>query len=393
MKKLLLFLAFAGLLSCAKKETRYALTSGDYDAAIDMASQALRNNKDAKRKQEYIYILEEAFAKAKERDERDIALWFKDANPQNLEKIYETYVKLNSRQELIRPLLPLKLAKEKRDAKFTFSDYSDQIVSSKNALAKFLYDNSKALIGTKSKENARRAFDDLMYLNDLSPNFKDAMKLAETAKKMGTDFVYVYTKNETNVMIPKRLEEELLDFNTYGLNEKWTTYHGKRQPDVNYDVAIVVAFRQILISPEQVKEKEFSREKEIKVGTKKKTDSRGNVILDSLGKPVIVDVMKTVKIKVREFGQFKSAKVTAAVEYVNTKDSQTFQKFPLASEFIFENAYARYKGDKRAVDKDYWPMFDAAVVPFPSNEQMVYDTGEDLKAKLKDIIARNRIVR
>jgi hypothetical protein len=25
-------------------------------------------------------------------------------------------------------------------------------------------------------------------------------------------------------------------------------------------------------------------------------------------------------------------------------------------------------------------------VPFPSNEQMVYDTGEDLKLKLKDII-------
>jgi len=27
-------------------------------------------------------------------------------------------------------------------------------------------------------------------------------------------------------------------------------------------------------------------------------------------------------------------------------------------------------------------------VPFPSNEQMVYDTGEDLKQKLKSIINR-----
>jgi hypothetical protein len=32
-------------------------------------------------------------------------------------------------------------------------------------------------------------------------------------------------------------------------------------------------------------------------------------------------------------------------------------------------------------------------VPFPSNEQMVYDSGEDLKAKLKDIIVRNKFRR
>ncbi len=393
MRKLFLFLAFAGLVSCAKKETRYMLTSGDYDGAINMAAQSLRSNKDAKRKQEYVYMLEEAFAKAKERDKRNIDLWFKDANPQNLEKIYQTYVNLNSRQELIRPLLPLRLQKEGREAAFAFEDYSDQIVSSKNALAKFLYENSKALIATKNKDNARRAYDDLLYLNEISPNFKDAAKYVAIAQKAGTDFVYVYTKNESDIMIPRRLEDELLDFNTYGLNEKWTVYHGRRQSDVNYDFAIVVAFKQIAVSPEQIKEKEFAREKEIKVGTRKKTDRQGNVLLDSLGKPIYEDVMKLVKIQVNEFRQTKAAKVAAVVEYVSLKDNQTMQKFPLSSEFVFENVFARFRGDKRAIEKEYWPLFDAAAAPFPPNEQMVYDTGEDLKAKLKDIIARNRIIR
>lgn len=393
MKPLLLFLTFAAFLSCGKKETRYMLTTGDYDGTIRMATQALASNKDAKRKQEYVYMLEEAFAKARERDQRDIALWFKDANPQNLEKIYQAYVNLNSRQEQIRPLLPLKLQREGRDAKFAFEDYSDQIVSSKNALAKYLYENSRALIGTKNKDNARRAFDDLMYLKDISPDFKDAAKWAETAKKMGTDFVYVYTKNETNIMIPKRLEDELLDFNAYGLNEKWTTFHGRRQPDVNYDFAIVVAFKQILVSPEQVKETEFAREKRIKTGTRKKTDRRGNVIKDSLGKAIIEDVFKDVKLRVNEFRQFKTARVTASVDYIATKGNQVIQSYPLASEFVFENVYARARGDKRAIEKDYWPLFDNGPVPFPSNEQIVFDTGEDLKAKLKNIISRNKIVR
>jgi hypothetical protein len=37
--------------------------------------------------------------------------------------------------------------------------------------------------------------------------------------------------------------------------------------------------------------------------------------------------------------------------------------------------------------------FDKRAVPFPSNEQMVYDCGEDLKLKLKDILGRNKFRR
>jgi hypothetical protein len=66
------------------------------------------------------------------------------------------------------------------------------------------------------------------------------------------------------------------------------------------------------------------------------------------------------------------------------------QSFPLTSEFIFENKYATYKGDRRASDDNYSSYFDKKAVPFPSNEQMVYDTGEDLKAKIKNILNTNR---
>ena len=130
MKKITLLLAFLLVISsCAKRETRNMLTSGDYDGAIINAVNGLQGNKNTKGKQDYVYMLEEAYAKADERDLRNIATWFKDANPRNLEQIYDTYINLNKRQEMIRPLLPLKLLKEGRDAKFPFSDYSDQIVS------------------------------------------------------------------------------------------------------------------------------------------------------------------------------------------------------------------------------------------------------------------------
>jgi hypothetical protein len=395
MKKITSLLALLLIVSaCGVRQTRDMLTSGDYDGAIQNAIDGLRGgNKNAKGKQDYVYLLEEAFAKAKERDLRNISVWFKDANPQNLEKIYETYVQLNSRQERIRPLLPLRLLKEGREAIFPFDDYSDQIVSSKNALAKYLYDNSKALLANKDKMVVRRAYDDLVYLRNLSPGFKDTDKLIEEAQFKGTDFVNVYTKNETNMVIPVRLENDLLDFSTLGLNDKWTVYHSNRVKGIDYDYGMVVNFRQINISPEQIREKEIQKEKLIKVGLKNLLDANGNVVKDSLGNNIKVDDMRTVRARIYEFSQFKACQVTAKVDYIDFRNNQLLQTFPLASEFTFNYMYAKLRGDRRACEEEYFQYLDRRAVPFPSNEQMVFDTGNDLKNKLKEIITRNRFRR
>ncbi len=392
MKKTTFLLAlFILVTACGIKQTRELLTSGDYDGVVRNAVDGLQGNKNAKGKQDYVYLLEEAFAKAKERDLNDINAMFKDANPRNLEKIYNTYVQLNYRQEQIRPLLPLKLLKEGREAKFTFDDYTDQIVSSKNALSKYLYDNSKALLVTKDKLTIRRAYDDLMYLESLNPGFKDTAKLIDEAKAKGTDYVSVYTKNETNLVIPIRLENDLLDFSTYGLNDKWTVYHSNRVKGIDYDYGLIVNFRDIKISPEQIKEKQFDKEKQIKDGQKNLVDAQGHVVKDSLGHPIKVDNMKTIKVSIYEFSQTKACQVTAKVDYINFKTNQLIDTFPLSSEFVFTNVYANYRGDKRACEDTYYANFDRKVLPFPTNEQMILDSGNDLKAKLKDIIINHKI--
>jgi hypothetical protein len=373
------------------RQTRESLTSGDYDAAIQTAVEGLRNRKEAKGKQEYIYLLEEAFAKAKERDLQNINLWFKDANPSNTEKIYNAYLKLNNRQELIKPVLPLQLIKENRNAIFAFEDFSDQIVNSKNALAKHLYDNSKALLATKDKMSFRRAYDDLLYLNNLSPNYKDAESLIEIARLKGTDYVSVYTKNETSMVIPVRLENDLLDFSTYGLNDKWTVYHSNRQKGIVYDYGVIVNFRTIVISPEQIKEKEMIKEKQIKDGTKALVDAQGHQVKDSLGHVIMVDNFKTIKATIYESRQFKTVQVTAKVDYINFNTNQLIDTYPITSEYTFENIYSRYNGDKNACETDYYSFFDKRAVPFPTNEQMVFDCGEDIKGKLKGIITQNKL--
>lgn len=391
MKKITFLLSlFVLISSCGVKQTRNSLTSGNYDQAIDNAVSNLRTNKDKKGKQDYVYILEEAFAKAKDRDLNAINLLAKDANPAQLEKLYNTYLQLNSRQEKIKPLLPLKLIKEGRNAIFPFDNYNDQIINSKNALSVYLYANAKKLMATSDKMNFRKAYDDMDYLNQINPNYKDVLRLMDDAKFKGSDYVSVYTKNETNMIIPARLQNDLLDFSTYGLNDKWTVYHSNKQKGISYDYGMMINFREIYISPEQIKEREFVKERIIKDGFKKLIDANGKEMLDEKGKVVMVDNLRTVTARIYEFRQFKSCQITAKIDYINFRSNQLLQSFPLTSEFIFENIYATYKGDRRASDDNYYSYFDKRAVAFPNSEQMVYDTGEDLKAKIKDIITRNR---
>lgn len=389
-KKITSLLALFLIISaCGVRQTRSLLTTGDYDAAIHKATEELQGNKNAKGKQDYIYMLEEAFTKAKERDISNITIWSKDSNPQNSEKIYTTYVQLNNRQEQVRPLLPLKLLKENRDANFTFEDYSNQLAKSKESYCKYLYDNSKALLATNDKMNYRRAYDDLMQLESLISNYKDSDKLKEEAFSKGIDYVLVTTKNETDKVIPKRLQDDLLDFSTYGLNDKWTVYHSNRQKGLKYDYGISLNFSSINLSPEQEKEKQFDKEKIVKDGYRNNVDS-GNIIKDGQGNPVKVDNMITVKISIKEISQYKNCQIVAKVDFNDYNADQLIKTTNLSSEFVFNNVYATFKGDKRACDTKYYSNFEQKALPFPSNEQMIYDAGKDLKNKLKDFIVSNR---
>ena len=117
----------------------------------------------------------------------------------------------------------------------------------------------------------------------------------EEAYLKGLDFVRVDMMNNTEQIIPARLEEELLNFDVYGLDGLWTQYHNNPQPDIKYDYAMKLSLREINISPEQVNEKQIIKERQIKDGYKYAVDTQGNVVKDSLGNKIKIDKFKTVK--------------------------------------------------------------------------------------------------
>lgn len=384
-KLLCIFLIFIVVSCSGKKQIEKALHSGNYDVAIEDALRKLETNKNKERKQDFVVMLKNAFEKAVERDLNTIKHLRKDGNPEHYKNIYETYLKLNARQEAIKPVLPLQIGN--KPLRLDFKDYSQVITQSRQEVSAHMYETGLSLLSSNNKHDIKEAYNVFQYIDHINPKYKEVRQLMQEAHDLGSDYVIVSIENQTDQIIPKRLEDDLLNFDTYGLNQFWTVYHATPDQRINYDYALALQLKRINISPERVSEKQLLREKQIVDGWKYQKDRNGNVAKDSLGNDIKIDNVINVKARFYEYHQFKSTQVLADVVYVDLKHNQTLDVFPINSEFVFENVYATVKGDARALNAQDRDLLRNRPMHFPSNADMVYDTGEDLKLKLKQIIS------
>ena len=386
---ILLFTALLSISCNSVKRTQKFVAQGNYNQAIELAVKKLQKDKDAKEYDAHIRLLEEAFLKAKDEDSRHIAFLKKENSPRGAKEIYYTYLDLRARQDLIRPLLPLYSNEMGRKANFVFTDYTNDILAAKEAYIQALYQEAIVYMQHNTKKDYRSAFNVLCELDEVQPNYRDVHQLRDDAHFRGTDFVFVTLNNHTGQFIPFRLERDLLDFNTYGLDDFWTEYHGQRENGINYDLGIDLNFQTIQISPERISDRQYTRNQRIKDGFDYRRDRAGNIVRDSLGNPIKIDKFINVSAQITITTQQKSVFVGGTVVYKDLNKRRQLSSFPLSSEFVFENAFAIFRGDERALTADDRRLLNNHFIPFPNNEQMVFDAGTDIKERFKEILRDN----
>lgn len=382
---IVIFLAACG----SKKKVERALTSGNYNEAISKSIKRLSSNKDAKRNQDYILLLKDAYDKANDRDRNALKSLKANKNPEFYKRIYETYTALEARQNAVKPLLPLRIGG--REVFFKNDDYTSKISIARTNVSDYYYQKGAQLLESEDKFQVRDAYTTLAYIEEINPNFKNTRSLMQEAHNRGTAYVIVAIENRSNQVIPRRLETALLDFDTYGLDQFWTVYHAEQDKKINYDYAMQLQLEQITISPEQLRERELIRQQRIPDGWEYELDANGNVAKDSLGNDIKIDKIIDVRARFFETQQFKQSEMLANVVLTDLKTNETIEQFNLDSGFVFEHFYASFRGDKRALTIDDINLLRNRPIPFPTNEQMVFDSGEDLKIRLKDIISDYRL--
>lgn len=379
----LLFLALLlGSCNSVKRNQKF-LSQGNYDQVIDLAVKKLQKDPYGKNSDAHASFLEDAFALVVEEDKLRINFLKQENRPSNTREIYYLYCDLGKRQELVRPLTSLV------NLKIQFENYTDAIIASKKNFADYLFTEGTNYLNRNTILDAREAYAFFSDLKNLQPEYLGLDQKLNDAHFKGTDFVYVELKNHSGQIIPFRLEQELLDFNTYGLDDFWTEYHTKSENGIQYNFGIDLNFKEINISPERISEKTYERRRTIKDGWEYVLDRYGNVMKDSLGNDIKVDKFITVTASVTYTEQTKSVQVGGDVVYLELDRNRIINRHPLGTEFIFENIFARYRGDERALTEEDLQFIKYDFFPFPSNQQMVLDAGTEIKERLKEILRNN----
>lgn len=388
IRLLALTLSLLFLTNCnSYKSANSALVSGNFQQAFEQSTQAYFKNPSEKNGIKYVPLIFEAYNKGQQEDENRLKQIETLTNPSKYQEAYQIINRLQERQKTIAGIDGRSISGKTYN--FKTKDYSAAYKTIQEKYAQFLYDEGKSFLNQGGKLNAQTAYQKFQVLESVYSNYKDTRSLMNTARTNGMYKVLVQLVNNTEVVIPKLLEKDLLDFNSYGLDSNWTEFYtGKLNS--SYDYVIQLSFETINVSPEREKIEVHNFEKKI-VDGKEELVQNGVVVKDKDGKPVMVDRYITVKSRFEEVQRIKEAAITARYYLIDNQKEQAIDSKNLASQFIFRDSYGTYKGDRRSLDRDYINMIGRRPAPFPSNEQMIFDCGQDLKRKFKNEIIRMKL--
>jgi tetratricopeptide (TPR) repeat protein len=379
-------IAIVALLLSACSATKGYLKQGNYDAAVNAAAHKLMASKN---KQKEILYLEEAFAKANKQDLDRAMILKKEGNPGNWGQIYETYARIRKRQQLVQPLLPLFIKKEFRNANVVIVNVDQELVEAKKNAAEYLYSSGNMLLAAGDKKSAREAWARYNEACDYYANYKDIRDKMNEAYAKGKVYIKVTTLNDSKIIMPEEFEADIKKINTSGLNQFWEDYHTTPNPNVTYDFDVVLKIKKIDITPERVSENNVPFSKSIQDGWTYVYDKRGNVVKDSLGNDIKNPKFITVTAVVKQGKQNKMCMMAGEIVVVNSNTKQQITSTTFNEQVVFDNNFAVYTGDKRAISPEMMRQIGGGPIPFPPDGKMIMDNSSAVKGRLQNFLNSN----
>ncbi len=148
--------------------------------------------------------------------------------------------------------------------------------------------------------------------------------------------------------------------------------------------------KNINVSPESVKELQYTETKEVPDGFQYLLDKNGNVKKDSSGNDLKLPKTKIISCNISEVYQNKKAIIAGTLDFINNSSGQLVKTDPITSENFFEFRSATGFGDTSILKPETKAKLGKKPIPFPSNFEMILAAGQTLKGMVKNIIWTNK---
>ncbi|MGB0887250.1 MAG: hypothetical protein ACPGSL_03930 [Vicingaceae bacterium] len=380
MKKILpLFIIVSIFIGC--KSSSKQLERGDYDAALQKAAKKIKRN--PTKNDDEVWVFNDAYNMATVRDNEAIVRLKRKGDPALWAKIYQTYKKMDARQNLAISLPPVGI-------QYTEVNYTPDLNNAKAKAAEYAYAKGTQLLKIDNRFEARKAYSRFLEVKSYDEHYKDVdAKLAE-AKFKGVTNVYFQIEDHSKVVAPEGLIAEIQRINMDELNDTWKNYETYVDTNKTYHYSIFLNLKVIDVTPEEVKESNFMQSKQVEDGFEYVLDANGNVKKDTLGNDIKVIKYKTISCNVKEVTQLKTARISGNLDYVDNFNNKLLKSEPITSDAIFEHHYVLANGNLDALTVGTRRMLGVEPLPFPYDESLILQAGEVLKQMTKDIVVGNK---
>jgi hypothetical protein len=252
----------------------------------------------------------------------------------------------------------------------------------KGSLAK-----AKEMDDKQYARNAFRHFEDISKYRD---DYKDRLDLRDEAYELGKSRILVTMQNESNLVIPRSYEEELLELNFNRVNDFWREYYTETPKNEKLDFSVVFYLRDIEVGPEQIRESSREYNREVQDGWEYVLDENGNVAKDTSGNDIRRDKFVNVRARILEVAQQKRSELRGKIAIYSLKDERLIDSHTVQVYAEFANTARRVRGDRRALRGVSWNAGET--LPFPTNEEMIFRTADKVKPIILTRIRNNQFI-
>jgi hypothetical protein len=386
MKRIVPFIFILTIILSGCGSSKKQLQKGNYDAAIDKAVKQLRRDPSDEKQ---IDILTQSYNSANAQNNERIRFLKMEGRPDSWDEIYLVYKALYDRQALVRTVTPLNA--NGRSVDFPYVDYMPEMVGAKRKAADFYYAHGNELMKNSTKEAYRQAFNEFVRAKDYVGDYEGIDRKIQEAKYQGMSRVFVSVQNSSIIKFPKEFEQDLLALDLPSLNSDWVEYHTQNlNNNTEYDYFVNVNIRNVAVSPDQTIQRDSVIKRDVEDGFTYVLDKKGNVMKDSLGNDIKQKKYKTLQCALVETIQSKACRIDGDVEVIQMNPNKVLKKDPIGAQSNFENISSRALGDIQALNAKQLERTKTAIVPFPSDIEMVIRCSESLKMAIRGAIQNNR---